>query len=92
MPKTLEANEYEFFDYKHFDEKALNLEEAIQEVRKRRGAGRSGVVYRIVHADRGMKSFRVEEVSIPKMTEEFQVRLSGRWARLLSRYRLLAVK
>jgi hypothetical protein len=92
MPKMLEPNEYELFDYKHFSEKELSLEEAIREVRERRAVGRSGVIYRIVPADSGMQGFRIQEVSVSKVTEEFRLRVSDRWARLLSRYRLLAVK
>jgi len=92
MPATLESIDYDLFDYKHLDEKPLDLETAIQEVKKLRSKGIPGTIYRVVPVDRGMGAFRIETVSAPKAEEEFRLRISQRWARLLSRYRLLTVK
>jgi hypothetical protein len=92
MPSTSESVDYEVFDYKHFDEKPLDLEAAIQEAKRLRSRDTGGFVYRIAAIDPDRSTFRVEAVSVPRMAEEFRLRMSDRWSRLLSRYRLLTVK
>ncbi len=90
MPKTIEPNEYDLFDFKQPEEKPLSLAEAIEEAAKRRSAGNRGCIYRIAEAGHGRRRFRVIEVPTEKAEEELLARMSSRWARLVSHYRLIA--
>jgi hypothetical protein len=86
MPAMLDSTDYASFDFKHFDEKPLTLEEASrQAVAKRRE--HSGNVYRVVPVDPEMSGFRVESVPLEDVYAGFRVRIAERWARLLRRQR-----
>lgn len=68
------AAEYEVFDYKHFDEPVLSLDEAAQQAARLR-ASDSQNAYRVVSADPDRNGFVVVKIPMQKVYAE-------RWASL----------
>ena len=81
MPDIMESIDYDKFEYRHFDDPGVPLDEAIKTV-TRLQASDSANVHRIVPVDADLASFRVE--SIPGGV--LYTQMLGRWAELLSRF------
>jgi hypothetical protein len=80
MPE-LELVDYDTFDYKHFDEPVLSLEEATRRARGLRSSDPDRI-HRIVPVDPKMTGFRVESHSAEKVYAEFLTR----WSALLNKF------
>ena len=76
-----ELVEYEGFEYRHFDEKPLTLDEAVKQAKQLRAAEHDSF-HRIVPIDAEMTCFRVE--SLPKSA--LYADMVVRWATLLNRF------
>jgi len=81
MPSLMESTDYDGFEYKHFDDPAVPLDEAIKMAAKLR-ASDPFHFHRIVPEDSGMTSFRVESIS----RDARYAHLIGRWTALLNRF------
>jgi hypothetical protein len=81
MSSLIESTDYDNFEYKHFDEPALLLDDAIKMTAKLRTSDPAHF-HRIVPADSDMTSFRVESVS----RDVGYARLVSRWNELLNRF------
>lgn len=77
------AIEYEAFQYKHFDEPALSLEQAAETASRLRKSD-PNMTYRVVPADSEMSGFRIEEVPIQTAYAEVWARVCKPFFRLLS--------
>ncbi len=82
MPTSLESTEYDLFDYRHFDEVPLTLEEAAREAARLR-ALQSSHVHRIVPTSANLSGFRVEST----LKEAAYSEILGRWVQMLNRLR-----
>jgi len=83
----VESPEYDTFDYKHFDEPALSLEEATKKAHELRVTD-AGNFHRIVPKDSEMTVFGVETVPIGNVYAE----LLNRWTVLLNRFATRSMK
>ena len=77
----MESTDYDRFEYKHFDQPALALDEAVRTAARLR-ASDAARVHRIVPADSDMTSFHVESIS----RDTLYAQLVGRWAELFNRF------
>lgn len=82
-----ELAEYDTFDYTHFDDPGVSLEEATGEVRRLRAAD-PGRFHRIVPKDQEMTRFRVESVPVATVYAE----LLNRCTTLISRFTTRSTK
>lgn len=87
MPSLMESTDYDVFEYKHFDEQGLALEEAVKKASQLRSSDATHF-HRIIPTDSDMTSFRVESVSRDSVYSE----LLNRWAELLNRFVTKAAK
>jgi hypothetical protein len=77
----MESTDYDKFEYKHFDDPALPLDEAIKTVRRLQ-ASDAGHLHRIVPADSDLTIFYVESIS----RDTLYAQMLGRWAGLLNKF------
>lgn len=77
----METIEYDTFDYKHFDESPLSLEEAARKASDLREEDPTRF-HRIVSIDKGLSGFRVESVSKRAVYAE----VLGRWASFATKF------
>jgi hypothetical protein len=84
MPATFDSTDYDLFDFKHFDDKPLTLEEACRKAAEMRQDAQ-GMVYRVTPVDREMTAFRVDAVSLDEVYASFRHRANIRLARLMRR-------
>jgi hypothetical protein len=82
----MESTVYDSFDYKHADEAALSLDEALKKAAALRANDKSHF-HRIVPTDSNMNGFRVESVSREQAYADIFVRANARISRFLGRYR-----
>jgi hypothetical protein len=82
----LDSTDYTLFDFKHFDEKPLTLEEACRQAATKSRQG-SGLFFRVVPVDSEMSGFRVESTPIEEVYTALRSRAAARWARFLRRPR-----
>ena len=80
MPRLMESTDYDAFEYKHFDDPGIPLDEAIKVAAKLRASDATHF-HRIVPDDSGMTSFRVESVS----RDVRYAQMICRWTELLNR-------
>ena len=81
MPNLIESTDYEQFEYRHFDDPALPLDEAIKTV-TRLQASDAAHLHRIVPVDSGLTTFRIESIS----HDTLYAQMLGRWAKLSNRF------
>ena len=81
MPSLIESTDYDRFEYKHFDEPALALDEAMGTAARLRDSDPAHF-HRIVPNDSDMTGFRIETIS----RDALYAQLLGRWAELLNRF------
>jgi hypothetical protein len=77
----MESTDYDRFEYKHFDDPAVPLDEALKMASKLR-ASDPAHFHRVVPDDSDMTSFRVESIS----RDVRYAQLIGRWTELLNRF------
>jgi hypothetical protein len=82
MPAT-NTSSYDRFDYRHYDEKPLALDEASRKVSEMRRKD-PVAVYRIVPTDEELRGFYVDKIAPLELYAELVARLSRQWAKLLS--------
>jgi hypothetical protein len=80
MPPTI--SEYETFDYAHFDDLGLSLDEAVKKAAQLRSFDPKHF-HRIMPVDSNMSSFRVESVPVDVAYSEAM----SRWSALLNKFR-----
>jgi hypothetical protein len=81
MPHLIESTDYDRFEYKHFDEPALALDEAIRVAARLRDSDQAHF-HRIVPVDSEATTFRID--SIPR--DATYAQLLGRWTELLNKF------
>jgi len=81
MPSLMESTDYDLFEYRHADEPALALDEAVKRAAQLRSSD-AAHFHRIVPVDSDMTSFRVESISRAAVYSE----LLSRWSELLNRF------
>jgi hypothetical protein len=81
MPSLIESTDYDRFEYKHFDEPSLALDEATKAATRLRGSDPTHF-HRIVPSDSDMTGFRIESIS----RDALYTQLLSRWAELLNRF------
>jgi hypothetical protein len=82
----LESVDYDTFDYKHFDEPALSLDEAVRKASQLRSSD-TAHIYRIVPVDPKMTAFRVESHSLEKVYAEVLSRWNALFTKFAFRFR-----
>jgi len=84
MPSLLDSTDYDRFDYRHADEPALSLEDAIRKADALRKADRAHF-HRILPTDGDMTGFRIESVGRDQVYADFVSRASDLFSRALRR-------
>ena len=84
MPSLLDSTDYDRFDYRHADEPALSLEDAIKKVAELRRADKAHF-HRILPTDGNMTAFRIDSVSRDQVYADFVTRASDLFGRALRR-------
>jgi hypothetical protein len=81
VPET-DLAEYDTFDYKHFDETPLSLEEAVKKATQLRAADRDHM-HRVVSVDSNMSGFRIESIPTETIIKEKLTRWHLLWSKFL---------
>lgn len=81
MPSLIESTDYDRFEYRHFDDPALALDEAIKIATRLRSSD-AVHLHRIVPTDSDLTTYRVESIS----RDTLYAQMLGRWAELLNRF------
>lgn len=84
MPSPIEQEDYDLFDYKHFDDPDLTLDEAIAKATRLRTTDNAHL-YRVVATDTAMTRFRVTSVSADRAYAGFLSRITAKWASMIGR-------
>jgi len=83
MPGTIDATDYDLFDYQNYDQEPLSLEEASRKASEMRRKDTQNV-YRILPADHDMNGFYVTSVPVEVLRAELESKLLVHWARFVS--------
>ena len=83
----VESQDYDTFQFKHFDEEPLSLEEATRKAAQLH-ATNAGHFHRIVPVDPAMTGFRVESVLPASVYAE----ILNRWTALMNRFAVRSIK
>lgn len=78
-----ETTDYERFEYKHYDETPLTLEEAVKKAQALR-SGDEDSVYRVMPLDDEMTYFYVDRIAKGELYASLLSRVSEMWGRLFS--------
>ena len=88
MAEGTNITSYDRFDYRHYDETPLALDEASRRVAEMRKKYPTAV-HRIVPADEESGGFYIDKIAPIELYAELIARLSRQWARLLSSERTM---
>jgi len=86
MPQLMDTVDYERFEYKHFDEQPLSLEEAIKQAQSLRARDESSV-YRVIPLDDDLTGFRVDKVDKSELYASLLSKITKLWSKLYARSR-----
>jgi hypothetical protein len=84
MPALMDTLDYERFEYKHFDEQPLSLEEAIKKAQALK-AGDESSVFRVIPLDDELTGFCVEKVDKSELYTSLLSRVTKLWSKLYTR-------